>query len=86
MQQSQDRLFLLGDPAFIDQVEEAEDIQKVPASAAGGSEKPEKVSTQNVESRAQETSSTNIDAGELPPHVVVEMPALSPTMVRNAVI
>lgn len=32
----------------------------------------------------QESSSVNIDTSELPPHIVLQMPALSPTMVRAA--
>ncbi|CAK9174288.1 unnamed protein product [Ilex paraguariensis] len=72
----------VGQPIAIT-VEEAEDIQKVPATVAGESEVEEKkLSQQNVgnEDWEQETSSVKISASELPPHVVLEMPALSPTM------
>jgi len=67
-------------------VEELDDVQKIPASVAGGSEaKSEKVSDENIktEGGVQETSSVNINTSELPPHVVLGMPALSPTMVRR---
>ena len=67
----------------IPKVEDQDDIQNVPATVSGESEKdvsPE----QGVKNRekVQETSSFNISASELPPHVLLEMPALSPTMVR----
>ncbi|XP_057979505.1 dihydrolipoyllysine-residue acetyltransferase component 1 of pyruvate dehydrogenase complex, mitochondrial [Malania oleifera] len=72
----------VGQPIAIT-VEEADDIQNVPATVAGGSEvKEEKSTHQNLQSddRVQETSSVKLNTSELPPHVVVEMPALSPTM------
>lgn len=72
----------VGQPIAIT-VEELDDVQKIPASVAGGSEaKSEKVSDENIktEGGVQETSSVNINTSELPPHVVLGMPALSPTM------
>ncbi|XP_031407606.1 dihydrolipoyllysine-residue acetyltransferase component 1 of pyruvate dehydrogenase complex, mitochondrial isoform X1 [Punica granatum] len=72
----------VGQPIAIT-VEEAEYIQKVPASVTGGSDaKAEKVSDQNIKSndKVHETSSSKINTSELPPHVIVDMPALSPTM------
>lgn len=63
-------------------VEDADDIQNVPATVGSGSDvKEEKSTDQDVKSEggAQETSSIN--ASELPPHVILGMPALSPTMV-----
>ncbi|KAI4373065.1 hypothetical protein MLD38_011230 [Melastoma candidum] len=61
-------------------VEEAEDIQKVPSSVAGESgEKVDKFSMQDTKVQVKETSSTNINVENLP-HLVLEMPALSPTM------
>lgn len=66
-------------------MEGAEDIQKVPASVAGGSgvkEKKSKHENAGNEDKQQETSST-INTAELPPHIVLGMPALSPTMVRK---
>lgn len=65
-------------------VEEADDIPNIPA--IGGSKGKEENSTpQNVSSqdKALETGVAKIDVSELPPHIVLEMPALSPTMVRT---
>lgn len=63
-------------------MEDAEDIQKVPASVAGGSGVEEKKhENEGNEDKQQETSSATINTAELPPHVVLGMPALSPTMV-----
>ncbi|KAJ6323092.1 hypothetical protein OIU77_012847 [Salix suchowensis] len=62
-------------------VEDADDIQNVPATVGSGSDvKEEKSIDRDVKSEggAQETSSIN--ASELPPHVILGMPALSPTM------
>lgn len=53
---------------------------------AGGSEvKEEKKANQNVknEDHVQEEYAIKTSMSELPPHVVVGMPALSPTMVRK---
>lgn len=66
-------------------MEDEEDIQKVPASVAGGSgveEKKSKHENAGNEDKQQEMSST-INTAELPPHIVLGMPALSPTMVRK---
>lgn len=73
----------VGQPIAI-MVEDQDDIQNVPASVAGGSEIKGETSAsdndvKNVE-RAQETSSVNINTSDLPPHILLEMPALSPTM------
>lgn len=65
-------------------VEDQDDIQNIPASVAGGTEiKDETSSNQDVknEDRVQETNSVKINTSDLPPHIVLEMPALSPTMV-----
>ena len=65
-------------------VEEQDDIQNVPASLAGGSEVKEDTSpNQNHknEERVEEASSVKINTSELPPHLVLGMLALSPTMV-----
>jgi len=67
---------------WLHKVEDADDIQNVPATVGSGSDvKEEKSTDQDVKSEggAQETSSIN--ASELPPHVILGMPALSPTMV-----
>ncbi|KAK4782749.1 hypothetical protein SAY86_007123 [Trapa natans] len=72
----------VGQPIAIT-VEDADDIQKVPSSVTEGSDnKAENVSQQNLESDVgvQQTNSSKINTSELPPHVIVDMPALSPTM------
>ncbi|KAL5569520.1 hypothetical protein UlMin_026095 [Ulmus minor] len=72
----------VGQPIAV-MVEEQDDIQNVPASLAGGSEVKEDTSpNQNLknEERVEEASSVKINTSELPPHLVVGMPALSPTM------
>ena len=52
---------------------------------AGGSEIKEETTNQNVKNvnKVQEKSSIKTFASALPPHILVEMPALSPTMVRK---
>uniref|UniRef100_A0A803NWQ3 Dihydrolipoamide acetyltransferase component of pyruvate dehydrogenase complex n=1 Tax=Cannabis sativa TaxID=3483 RepID=A0A803NWQ3_CANSA len=72
----------VGQPIAIT-VEDQDDIQNIPASVAGGPEiKREISSNQDVknEDKAQETSSVKINTSDLPPHILLEMPALSPTM------
>ncbi|KAL9422318.1 hypothetical protein AB3S75_034563 [Citrus x aurantiifolia] len=71
----------VGQPIAIT-VEDADDIQHIPATIAGGAEAKKQSSThQDVKKEAvQETSASRINTSELPPHVVLEMPALSPTM------
>ncbi|XP_059307634.1 dihydrolipoyllysine-residue acetyltransferase component 1 of pyruvate dehydrogenase complex, mitochondrial isoform X2 [Lycium ferocissimum] len=59
-------------------VEEADDIQKVPATAGGASGVKNQASSQT--DAAPEASPANISSSELPPHLVLDMPALSPTM------
>lgn len=68
----------------LDKVEDESDIQKVPASMGGESRVDEhKQAHHDVpnEERKPESTST-IDTTDLPPHAVLGMPALSPTMVR----
>lgn len=48
----------------------------------GGSEVKEDIPQQQKDG-AQDTSSVGISTADLPPHILVEMPALSPTMVRK---
>ena len=70
----------------LDKVEDSDDIQNVPASVGSGTEVKEKKPTQQDvtdEERKPESTSTKINASELPPHVLLEMPALSPTMVKT---
>lgn len=68
----------------LNKVEDESDIQNVPASVGGEAGVEEKKSThQDVsDEKKPESTSTTINASELPPHVLLEMPALSPTMVR----
>lgn len=69
----------------LDKVEDESDIQNIPATLGGETMVEEKKPThQDVtdEERKPESTST-INASELPPHVLLEMPALSPTMVRT---
>ncbi|OIT02138.1 PREDICTED: dihydrolipoyllysine-residue acetyltransferase component 1 of pyruvate dehydrogenase complex, mitochondrial [Nicotiana attenuata] len=64
-------------------VEEADDIQKVPAAVGGASEGKNQVSSQTdaaTGDKVPEASPVNISTSELPPHLVLDMPALSPTM------
>ncbi|XP_008233240.1 PREDICTED: dihydrolipoyllysine-residue acetyltransferase component 1 of pyruvate dehydrogenase complex, mitochondrial [Prunus mume] len=72
----------VGQPIAIT-VEDADDIQNLPANVVGGSEVKEDIPPQqNVkkEDGVQDTSSVGINTSELPPHILIEMPALSPTM------
>ncbi|TKY51706.1 Dihydrolipoyllysine-residue acetyltransferase [Spatholobus suberectus] len=71
----------VGQPIAIT-VEDANDIQNVPASVGGETSVEEKKPTnQDVTDESKPGStSTTINASELPPHVLLEMPALSPTM------
>lgn len=63
-------------------VEDEKDIQNVPASVGGETGVEEKKPThQDVKDESKpESTSTMINASELPPHILLEMPALSPTM------
>ncbi|XP_015058429.1 dihydrolipoyllysine-residue acetyltransferase component 1 of pyruvate dehydrogenase complex, mitochondrial isoform X3 [Solanum pennellii] len=64
-------------------VEEADDIQKIPATVGGASEVKNQASSQTDAARgdgATEVSPANISSSELPPHLILDMPALSPTM------
>ncbi|KAI5648508.1 hypothetical protein M9H77_34513 [Catharanthus roseus] len=77
----------VGQPIAIT-VEDADDIQNVPATAGNGSEINDKPSQQNVthEERVQEASSMKINTSDLPPHMVLDMPALSPTMSQGNIV
>nr|AAD55140.1 dihydrolipoamide S-acetyltransferase [Arabidopsis thaliana] len=64
-------------------VEEEDDIKNVPATIEGGRDGKEETSAHQVmkpDESTQQKSSIQPDASDLPPHVVLEMPALSPTM------
>ncbi|KAJ0245610.1 Dihydrolipoyllysine-residue acetyltransferase component 1 of pyruvate dehydrogenase complex [Hirschfeldia incana] len=64
-------------------VEEEDDIQNVSAPGEGGQVGKEETSAhqeKKPEESTQQRGSIQPDASDLPPHVVLEMPALSPTM------
>ncbi|KAL2555566.1 Dihydrolipoyllysine-residue acetyltransferase component 1 of pyruvate dehydrogenase complex [Forsythia ovata] len=67
----------VGQPIAIT-VEDPDDIANVPA--VSGSEVKDNKENITQEDGAQESSSANIKTSELPPHIVLNMPALSPTM------
>ncbi|XP_072084636.1 dihydrolipoyllysine-residue acetyltransferase component 1 of pyruvate dehydrogenase complex, mitochondrial isoform X3 [Arachis hypogaea] len=72
----------VGQPIAIT-VEDQDDIKNVPASVGSGTEVKEKKpihQDDSDEERKSEPTSTHINASELPPHILLEMPALSPTM------
>ncbi|KAL4557391.1 hypothetical protein LXL04_035567 [Taraxacum kok-saghyz] len=72
----------VGQPIAIT-VEEAENLHNIPDSVLGGSEVKETESTQanvKTEDTVTESTSGKVDASNLPPHILIEMPALSPTM------
>ncbi|PIN19362.1 Dihydrolipoamide acetyltransferase [Handroanthus impetiginosus] len=71
----------VGQPIAIT-VEDPDDIANVPATVSGPEAEDKIPSEQTVAhgNSTQESSSVNISTSELPPHIVVEMPALSPTM------
>jgi pyruvate dehydrogenase E2 component (dihydrolipoamide acetyltransferase) len=68
----------------LDKVEDESDIQNVSASVGGESGVEEKKPThQDVTDEDSKPESTStIDTSDLPPHIILGMPALSPTMVR----
>jgi pyruvate dehydrogenase E2 component (dihydrolipoamide acetyltransferase) len=68
---------------WVYQVEDPDDIQNVPATVADGSEVREEKST--TTDNVLEKNLVKTVTSELPPHVVLDMPALSPTMVRKIV-
>ena len=70
---------------MVHKVEDLDDIQKVTATVSGESEIKEEKSIAQNEVREQETSSIKISSSELPPHIILDMPALSPTMVTKFV-
>lgn len=66
-------------------VEDPDDIPNIP-SIGGGSEVKEKKSAPKdvgFQDKEMETVAVKIDTSQLPPHIVLDMPALSPTMVRT---
>ncbi|KAG4997929.1 hypothetical protein AAZX31_10G190000 [Glycine max] len=71
----------VGQPIAIT-VEDENDIQNVPASVGGETGVEEKKPTLGgvSDERKSESTSSVVNASELPPHLLLEMPALSPTM------
>ncbi|XP_027936840.1 dihydrolipoyllysine-residue acetyltransferase component 1 of pyruvate dehydrogenase complex, mitochondrial isoform X2 [Vigna unguiculata] len=69
----------VGQPIAIT-VEDEKDIQNVPASVGGRVEETKPAQQDVTDERKPESTSTMINASELPPHSVLGMPALSPTM------
>ncbi|KAI4352636.1 hypothetical protein L6164_006868 [Bauhinia variegata] len=71
----------VGQPIAIT-VEDPDDIQNVSASLASEARVKEKKPTNQavINEDTKSESTTNINTSELPPHVLLEMPALSPTM------
>ncbi|KAL0303441.1 UNVERIFIED_CONTAM: pyruvate dehydrogenase complex, mitochondrial [Sesamum radiatum] len=71
----------VGQPIAIT-VEDPDEIANVPATVSG-SEAKDKTTIEQASTHGdsrQESRSVNISTSELPPHIVLEMPALSPTM------
>ncbi|XP_027104861.2 dihydrolipoyllysine-residue acetyltransferase component 1 of pyruvate dehydrogenase complex, mitochondrial isoform X1 [Coffea arabica] len=71
----------VGQPIAIT-VEDPDDIKNVSVPAGGGAEVKEETSEKRIgnEEKKQQTSSLKTNTAELPPHFVLGMPALSPTM------
>ncbi|WCJ19193.1 Dihydrolipoyllysine-residue acetyltransferase component 1 of pyruvate dehydrogenase complex mitochondrial [Euphorbia peplus] len=70
----------VGQPIAIT-VDDADDIPNVPATISSGTEvKEEKPVEQKAKSQENGSGSIGNIMSELPPHIVLEMPALSPTM------
>ncbi|XP_065872503.1 dihydrolipoyllysine-residue acetyltransferase component 1 of pyruvate dehydrogenase complex, mitochondrial [Euphorbia lathyris] len=70
----------VGQPIAIT-VEDADDIPNVPATISSGTKVKEENSVErNAKTEDKGTSSIGNIMSELPPHIVLEMPALSPTM------
>lgn len=69
----------------LDKVEDESDIQNVPASVGGETSVEDKKPTHQVvtDDERKPESTPTINASELPPHILLEMPALSPTMART---
>lgn len=75
---------LISSYLIVIKVEEEDDIQNVSATAEGGRVGKEETSA-HKEMKPEESTKQGVsvqpNASNLPPHVVLEMPALSPTMV-----
>lgn len=76
------------DSNLLTQVEDLDDIANIPATVSG-TEATDKTSSKQTAKHGdnmQESSSVSINTSELPPHIVLAMPALSPTMVRATLV
>ncbi|XP_039023558.1 dihydrolipoyllysine-residue acetyltransferase component 1 of pyruvate dehydrogenase complex, mitochondrial-like isoform X1 [Hibiscus syriacus] len=70
----------VGQPIAV-MVEDEQNIEKIPSTLGGGSDVNEKTAPKDIESSKDEDKpSSNVNASYLPPHIVIGMPALSPTM------
>ncbi|XP_039067295.1 dihydrolipoyllysine-residue acetyltransferase component 1 of pyruvate dehydrogenase complex, mitochondrial-like isoform X4 [Hibiscus syriacus] len=71
----------VGQPIAV-MVEDEQNIEKIPSTLGGESDVKEKTAPKDIESSKveNEPSSTNVNASDIPPHIVIGMPALSPTM------
>ncbi|GER51233.1 dihydrolipoyllysine-residue acetyltransferase component 1 of pyruvate dehydrogenase complex [Striga asiatica] len=77
----------VGQPIAIT-VEDADDVANIPATVTE-SEVTDKTSSEQTVGhgdRMQESSSGNVSTFKLPPHIVLEMPALSPTMNQGNIV
>ncbi|KAJ4979251.1 hypothetical protein NE237_010031 [Protea cynaroides] len=62
-------------------VEDLDDIGSIPVTSSSNANEEKLIETPvKIEEKAHETSSPGINPAELPPHTVLDMPALSPTM------
>ncbi|KAI3947157.1 hypothetical protein MKW92_031735 [Papaver armeniacum] len=71
----------VGQPIYIT-VEDADDIKNVPSDISGNSEEKEP----KEEASATKDVGTQISTADLPPHAVLDMPALSPTMNQGNIV
>ncbi|CAA0814417.1 Dihydrolipoyllysine-residue acetyltransferase component 1 of pyruvate dehydrogenase complex-mitochondrial [Striga hermonthica] len=77
----------VGQPIAIT-VEDADDVANIPATVSE-SEVTDKTSSEKTVGhgdRIRESSSGNVSTSKLPPHIVLEMPALSPTMNQGNIV
>ncbi|CAH9111404.1 unnamed protein product [Cuscuta europaea] len=75
----------VGQPIAIT-VEDEDDIQKVPATLKGDSEVGDTASGQLMADAVPGSTTASINTSDLPPHIVLEMPALSPTMNQGNIV
>ncbi|XP_073031344.1 dihydrolipoyllysine-residue acetyltransferase component 1 of pyruvate dehydrogenase complex, mitochondrial-like [Primulina eburnea] len=77
----------VGQPIAIT-VEDPDAVANIPATVSGSEVQDKTSSEQNLKpgDNKQKSSSVNISPSELPPHIVLEMPALSPTMNQGNIV